>query len=385
MTTPKLARDPARIEHAPVSNSAATSSISVIVPTYKEAENIPALLDRLDRLRRAHRLELELLIMDDDSRDGTDQIVAARGYDWVTLVVRRDDPGLSQAVCDGLSRARHQVLVVMDGDLSHPPETILDLVAAVTNGYDFALGSRYVDGGSTADNWGLFRWINSRVATLLARPFTRVKDPMSGFFALPRRSYLAAAPALSPIGYKIGLELMVKCDCHAIKEVPIHFANRQFGTSKLTLKEQLRYIKHLRRLATYKYGTWSHLLQFLVVGGLGTLVNLGTLTALLALQVAVSPALAVAIGVSMISNFVLNRRFTFAYAMDDSMSKQFLGFVSASALGAVVNYLVAKNLVEAFPHLIPQLAAFLGIVAGSGLNFLFNRFAVFKYKHYRTR
>lgn len=359
-------------------------SISVIVPTYNEAENLPLLLDRLDRLRRALGLTLELLIMDDNSRDGTDAVIADQPRDWVQLVVRAIDPGLSQAVCDGLRRARHDVLVVMDADLSHPPEAIPHLVTAIAEGYDFAIGSRYVDGGSTADDWGFFRWLNSRVATLLARPFTRVSDPMSGFFALRREDYRKAMDALSPVGYKIGLELIVKCGCQKIKEVPIHFANRQHGESKLTLREQLRYIKHIRRLATYKFGTWSHLFQFLVVGGMGTVVNLVVLTALLAFGTPINVSLAAAIGVSMLSNFVLNRRFTFGYALDEPMSKQFLGFVGASALGAVVNYAVANSLVNAFPWLLPQLAAFVGIVAGSGLNFLFNRFAVFKRRHYRA-
>lgn len=359
-------------------------SISIIVPTFNEAKNLPLLLERVDRLRNGLGLTLELLIMDDNSRDGTDAVIAARPREWAQLVVRERDPGLSQAVCDGLRRARYSVLVVMDADLSHPPEAIPHLVRAIAEGYDFALGSRYVDGGSTADDWGFFRWLNSRVATLLARPFTSVSDPMSGFFALRREDYLKAMDALSPVGYKIGLELIVKCGCQRIKEVPIHFANRQYGESKLTLREQLRYIKHIRRLATYKFGTWSHLFQFLVVGGLGTVVNLTALTALLAFGMSINVSLAVAIGVSMISNFLLNRRYTFGYALDDPIPKQFIGFVGASALGAIINYAVAKSLVNGFPRLLPQFAAFAGIVAGSGLNFMFNRFAVFKRRHYRA-
>src|SRR5262249_17926892 len=141
-------------------------------------------------------------------------------------------------------------LVVMDADLQHPPEKLPDLLAPLENrnGTDFVLGSRNVAGGSTGERWGTFRKINSEVATLLARPFAgRTRDPMSGFFAM-RRETLDAAQRLTPLGYKIGLELMCKCRVQHVKEVPIHFAERTRGQSKLSLREQFRYLEHLSRL-----------------------------------------------------------------------------------------------------------------------------------------
>lgn len=355
-------------------------TVSVIVPTYKEAANLPHLLDRLDRVRRDQGLDMEVLIVDDDSRDGTVDVVGGyRGF-APKLIVRTADRGLSQSVCEGLARATNEVLVVMDADLSHPPESIPLLVGAIARGSDFAIGSRYVAGGSTSEDWGVLRWLNSRAATLLARPFTAARDPMSGFFALRRDTYLRSAGRLNPIGYKIGLELIVKCGCRNIAEIPIHFDNRRFGESKLTLREQLRYLQHLRRLAIYKYGTWSHLAQFLFVGAIGTVVNLAVLTLLLLAGVAVNAALAAAIAVSMVSNFALNRRFTFSYARSGPLLQQFVGFVAACLLGAIVNYALALALLAQFPGLPPQLASLAGIVAGSGLNFLFNRFAVFRRK-----
>ncbi len=352
--------------------------ISVIVPTFKEVENLPLLIDSLSNLRRDYSMDLELLIMDDDSRDGTEELVTGLGQTWIRLVIRTTDRGLSKAVCDGLERARGDVIVVMDADLSHPPESIPALVAPLLDGYDFTLGSRYVEGGSTSDDWGFFRWLNSRVATLLAMPFTNVRDPMSGFFALRRSSYESAAGRLNPIGYKIGLELIVKCGCERIKEIPIHFADRKFGESKLSIAEQARYIKHIRSLFIHKYGTWSHLAQFLVVGGLGAVVNLAVLTLLVALGVGVDGAIGAAIAISMVFNFVLNRRFTFAYARNGSIVGQFLGFVAACSFGAFLNYFTASALVARYPGLYPQIAALIGIVAGTGVNFLINRFAVFK-------
>jgi dolichol-phosphate mannosyltransferase len=352
-------------------------SVSIIVPTYKEAANIPELVDRIDRVRALHHLTVELLLMDDNSRDGTEEVVASLGKDWVRLIVRTEDRGLSPAVVDGLRAARHEVLVVMDADLSHPPEKIPELVSRLLGGADFVIGSRYTAGGSTDDEWGLFRWLNSRVATWLARPFTSVKDPMAGFFALHRRTFQRGERALNPIGYKIGLELLVKCGCRQVREVPIHFTDRKLGSSKMSFREQLRYLQHLRRLFIYRYWTWAHLAQFLVVGLSGTVVNLAVLTLLLLLACPAGVAVAGGIVTSVASNFALNRRFTFSYARNESLPRQFAGFGAACSVGMVVNYLVTMGL---RPHVAPlQMAAALGIVAGMGFNFFCTRYVIFKF------
>jgi len=228
-------------------------SVSIVVPTFREAEPLPTLIDRVAELRRSAGLDLELLIVDDDSQDGTEALIAARSEPWLELLVRREDRGLSQAVLFGLARARGQALVVMDADSSHPPEVIPEMLAALRDGADFALGSRYVAGGTTAEGWGLFRYLNSKIATYLARPLTSVTDPMSGFFALPR-SVFARAESPSPLGYKIGLELIVRCRCRNVREIPIHFSNREHGESKLTVHQQLLYLRHLARLYRFRFG-----------------------------------------------------------------------------------------------------------------------------------
>ncbi len=227
-------------------------SVSVVVPTYYEAENIPHLVERLEGVQRKSGLRMELLIVDDDSKDGTPQVVEALGRPWVKLIVRTKDKGLSQAVVEGLSHARNEVVVVMDADLSHPPEKIPEMLDRLAAGADFVIGSRYVEGGTQDTEWGFFRWLNSKVATLLSRPFTRVKDPMSGFFAFRLESLKRSAP-LDPVGYKIGLELIVKGRFRRVEEIPIHFSQRKFGKSKLTLKEQLLYLRHLGRLFAFKF------------------------------------------------------------------------------------------------------------------------------------
>jgi dolichol-phosphate mannosyltransferase len=354
------------------------------VPTYKEVESLPHLIDRVGKLRDTSGLTLEMLIMDDDSRDGSLELVQARPEPWVQIVVRTQDRGLSPAVLDGLRRGRGEFLVCMDADLSHPPEALPGMIAKLKDGADFVVGSRYVSGGTTSDDWGMMRWLNSRVATLLARPLTNVRDPMSGFFVF-RRSTFEGGREFNPIGYKIGLELIVKCGCERVVEVPIHFEDRRFGKSKLTMRQQLLYLQHLRRLYIFKYGVWTQLLQFLTVGAMGTIVNLLALTALLAAGLSTRVSLALAILVSMCFNFVLNRRFSFSAARGGSWMRQFVAFIAASSVGALVNYATATLVLSRAPGMRPQLAALIGIIVGTSLNFVASRYLVFRSSHVRAR
>jgi dolichol-phosphate mannosyltransferase len=358
------------------------STIDVVVPTFREALNIPLLIERLAVLKGSFAPHLHLTIVDDNSRDGTEEAIQRLNLPWVSLIIRTTDRGLSSAVLAGLNRTSGDIIIVMDADLSHPPEAIPRMLEELGKGSEFVVGSRYAEGGVTDDNWGLFRWLNSRVATLMARPFTSISDPMSGFFALARATY-SKADLLNPIGYKIGLELLVKCRCSRISEVPIAFADRIHGESKLSLREQLRYIQHIRRLFLYKYGAWSEVAQFIVVGASGALVNLVVLTALLQAGMGANVSIACAIAVSICSNFILNRRFTFSHSKSGHMPTQFLNYVASVSFGALINYLAALVLLRLFPQFIPQLASLGGIAIATLANFVALKFLVFKRKHYR--
>jgi dolichol-phosphate mannosyltransferase len=226
--------------------------ISIVVPTYREEANLRPLVERIaaamqnaDAPARAY----EVLIADDNSQDGTEQTAAdlAKQYP-VKLIVRTGTRDLSLAVMDGLRQARGQYLVVMDADLSHPPEQIPAMLALLDQPpTEFVIGSRYVSGGQTQD-WGGGRRLNSYVATILAKPLTGgITDPMSGFFAL-RRATFERGKNFNPIGYKIGLELIRRCECRHVAEVPITFHNRVRGQSKLNFEQQARYLIHLDRL-----------------------------------------------------------------------------------------------------------------------------------------
>lgn len=227
---------------------------SIIVPTFCEAGNVEPLVTRITASLAPNHSDHEIILVDDNSNDGTDRAVEKlRGQGHaVRLIVRPHERGLSSAVIRGFNEATGNILVCMDADLSHPPEVIPDLLEALQDDeVDFVIGSRYVEGAGTDTEWGLFRQLNSSIATMMARPFTQARDPMSGFFAIRRETY-KNADRLHPTGYKIGLELIVKCNCRNVREVPIHFAQRRCGSSKLTLKQQWLYVGHVLRLARYK-------------------------------------------------------------------------------------------------------------------------------------
>lgn len=259
--------------------------ISVIVPALNEAENFPALLERISVALTGRAFEV--LIVDDNSADNTRAVCAEleKRYPLKLLVRTSPTNGLSGAVLHGIAQARGDLLVVMDADLQHPPEKIPELLLHLERGEaDFTVGSRYMPGGSTGTKWGLLRLVNSRVATWLARPFAGpITDPMSGFFALKRSTYEDAL-RLTPLGYKIGLELICKCRVRQVREIPIHFAERTRGESKLSLKQQFKYLEHLSRLYDFWFPRLSPVLKFCVVTVVSWLVGFGVFVMLMQMK-----------------------------------------------------------------------------------------------------
>jgi len=168
-----------------------------------------------------------------------------------------------------------------------------------------------------------------------------------------------------------------------VVEVPIHFEDRRYGKSKLTFQQQLLYLQHLRRLYIFKYGIWSQLMQFLVVGGMGTFVNLLALSALLAIKLPEHTAVALGIFVAMCFNFVLNRRFSFSAARHRPWLRQFAGFVAASSVGALINYATTLFVAARIPGIRLQVAALIGIAVGTIFNFAASRYMIFRVSHIR--
>lgn len=222
---------------------------SIVIPTYNEAAGIGRLLDALDALFRSNNLDGEIIVVDDNSPDGTGKVVEDLAQRLPVRCLHRSGKlGLSSAVIDGWAVARPEsvALGAMDADFSHDVNALPKMVAALeSGGYGLAVGSRYVAGGGIA-NWPAHRIVTSRVACWLARPLTRVKDVTSGYF-LVRRDALAGV-TLDPIGFKIGLEVIAKARYGKAIEIPYVFTDRVAGESKLNQREIFNYVKQLSRL-----------------------------------------------------------------------------------------------------------------------------------------
>ncbi len=289
----------------------AIPSVSIIVPTYGEADNLPVLVPQIAPVMRMRGWQWEVIVIDDNSQDGTAEVLEqlSATFPQLRYKIRTQERSLSSAVLAGISMAHYGYTTVMDGDLSHAPESIPELVdKLIRDEADFVIGSRYVAGGGTQD-WSLLHRLTSAVAVLLSRPFAgKVRDPMAGFFAI-RRSTLETADLLNPIGYKIGLELMAKCRVARVAEVPITFHKRLHGQPKLNGKEQFRYLEHLSRLYDYKYPKVSPSLKFLMVAGIGAVVCLGTIALLDSKNYLFAISLAAGLGAMILVTLVFFMRY----------------------------------------------------------------------------
>lgn len=239
-----------------------SSRYSIVVPAYKECGNLDALTRRAFNALRDDGFsvaEVEMLIVDDNSRDGSVDVInklRSEGYN-VRIDVRTTERGLSSAVIHGILLSKGEYVVVMDADCQHPPEVVPRLFRALERpGVEFVCGTRYGAGVAIDAGWPLHRRFISWGARLLARPLTPLSDPMSGFFGLRRDVFNRGRNELNPIGYKIALELFVKCRVQKFEEIAFNFGTRLVGESKLTGKVIVNYVSHLGTLYLYSYGVW---------------------------------------------------------------------------------------------------------------------------------
>lgn len=222
--------------------------ISIIVPTLNEGKNLKELIEKIGNVFNSVN-DYEILIVDKFSQDNTKQLFKELSAAYPVKLFQRN-LDLSNSVVYGISKARGEIIGVIDGDLSHPPERIPDFIAAIKEkACDLVIGTR--KHGGVVQNWPLHRKIISRLGELIARPLARgCSDPMSGFFFFQRS--VIRGIQLQPIGYKILLEILTRGRYQNYYELPYVFRNRKQGSSKLNVKEYLKYLRHVMRLYLYK-------------------------------------------------------------------------------------------------------------------------------------
>lgn len=357
---------------------------SIVVPTYNEAKNLPALVEQLEaHLGPVLGESYEIIVVDDDSPDGTWTIAERliETHPRLVLVRRQGERGLSTAVIRGWQVARGEILAVMDADLQHPVEVNLRLLSEIDRGADLAVASRHVEGGGVSD-WSVARRILSRGAQLLGLVVLpgvlgMLTDPMSGYFMLKRSTL--AGKKLDPLGYKILIEVVARCNPRWIGEVGYVFRERVEGTSKVTRRLYFDYLRHLLRLrlSTLRDSTFF---KFCVVGATGVLVDMGLLYVLsdpnmLGLGLTRSKVLAAEVAIA--SNFLLNDVWTFRRSSAAQPGlwprlRRFLGFNAICSAGLGLNVLVL-NLLFNFGHLNRYFANAIAILAVTGWNYWLNR------------
>ncbi|WP_393078906.1 glycosyltransferase [Streptomyces sp. LN704] len=284
-------------------------AVTIVVPTFNEAGNVPELLRRITESVPA-RLPCEVVFVDDSTDDTPDVIVrAAQDCPFPVTVLHREQPtgGLGGAVVEGLRAATSDWIVVMDGDLQHPPSLVPELVGSgERSGAGLVVASRYIKGGSRAGLAGGYRIAVSRGATwltktLFPRRLRGISDPMSGFFAIRRSA--VTADILQPLGYKILLELAVRSRPRQVTEVPFVFQDRFAGESKSSAREGFRFLRHLAGLRTAS--PVARMVVFGLIGATGFLPNLLGLYMLTAIGLHYLPAEILANQFGVAWNFLL--------------------------------------------------------------------------------
>ncbi|HUT39605.1 MAG: glycosyltransferase family 2 protein [Candidatus Atribacteria bacterium] len=358
--------------------------LTVIIPTFKEEANIRNIITEVDAVFKWNNLNGEILVVDDNSPDGTILIVneIKKTKENVNIIVRLADHGLSQSVAEGFVHASSDILVVIDADLSHPPSLIPVMYTEIMNGNDIVIGSRYMEGGGIR-KWPIKRRIISLGATFLGRLlFPDVSDPVSGFFAV-RKSVVVKAP-LKPRGYKILLEVLGKGTWEKDKEIPFEFVDREIGSSKLKLKTIVDYAEQVINITLFSFlhhesaawREWKRVFKFGLVGISGILVNMGFLwylTEFVGFYYLVSSLFAIEL--SILNNFIWNDLWTFKSGVSHKLSSRWhrlISFHAVSAGGLVIN-LGILYLLTSVGGVYYLLSNIIGILVGFGWNFIMNR------------
>ena len=361
--------------------SPALLKLSLILPTFNESGNISEIVRILsDLLDPAWAGRYELIVVDDNSPDRTWKIALdlTEQYPQLKVLHRETEKGLSTAVIRGWQAAQGEILGVIDADLQHPPEILLQLLAEMERGADLAIASRHVEGGGVSE-WSMIRRFLSRGAQMLGlvilpEVINRLSDPMSGFFMVRRNAI--AGVTLSPVGYKILIEVAARGKIRWIGEVGYVFRERQAGESKVTWKQYLEYLQHLIRL---RLSLSSRFIQFCLVGLTGVVVDMGLLFLLSDPSMLAWPltrSKIIASELAIINNFLWNDLWTFGDITRRQPSKKqqlkrFIKFNLICLAGLVLNVILLNLFFNVF-GLNRYLANFCAIAIVTFWNFWVN-------------
>jgi len=365
----------------------AVPAVTVIVPTFNERDNVASLVARTSAALAGYQAEILFI---DDSSDGTiDEIarVAASAPISVRAIHREHNTGgLGGAVVLGLREARHDVCVVMDGDLQHPPELIPAMLERYARGdADVVPASRYIGGGDstglgTAVRLGVSKAATAVTKAMFLRRLWRSTDPMTGFFLVDRTRI--DLDTLRPQGFKILLEILVRGgERHDLRiaEVPLAFGARQHGTSKASLRQGATFIAHLARLRFGKMGL------FAAIGGIGAVANIGIMWALTHLGMDYVLAAIVGAAATIIGNFVLQELFVFRAEREEAprLWVRFAASFSFNAVEAALRIPVMALMVETW-HISAVVATAISLVVAFFARFLFHALVVYAPRRRKT-
>lgn len=347
---------------------------SIVVPTLNESENIDLLLTRIFAQDLSPD-SFEVIFVDDGSTDGTPDKVRAWNHHNVRLLERREKPDLIASILTGAAAANSKIIVVMDADLSHPPERLSALVAPILNDtHDVVIGSRYIAGGGT-ENWPLYRQLLSRVGGWVARPICDANDATSGFFAFRRE--LADNIPNQAHGYKILLELLIANHGKIrVTEIPICFHDRTHGSSKLSLAHQQAYVKRLIALAGGTV-TLNTAKRFAAVGLLGVLIDAVVFQWMISSGASLALAHFISFMAAVTTNYALNSKWSFReYHFGHLRWQQFGRFLTVGLLALLLRGGILALLVYIW-NVPPLWAIFPAILATAAVNYLGAAFYVF--------
>lgn len=323
-------------------------NVVVVLPTYNERENVELVLDKIIAATApiAHH-RFSYLVVDDTSPDGTATVVKAYAKrNKRVYVLEGKKEGLGKALLRGISYAIQtldaDIVAQLDADLSHDPSVLPKFIKAIDDGADFAVGSRYISGGSIPDNWGMHRKVYSVVGNAIVRlglGYTSVHDWTGGYRAYKKEFFEKIHKQLVAYrGYVFQIAFLHKAMQMGARvvEVPIHFTDRRHGHSKIAPREYIRNVFEYVIGERYKMVRHGPFGKFLVVGTVGFVIN--TIGLELFVYLGLNPAISAAIGAEMaiISNFIFNNGWTFAHRKIDSRKLwlKFLQF-NATSSGAI--------------------------------------------------